>query len=454
MSALTQYLELYELNRKLVCNNSVDTLNKFRDEAFDHLSKAGLPDTHQEKYRHTDLNKLLSTDYGINLARVPIDVNPAASFKCDVPNMSTALFFLINDIPASTQNATHGLPDNIFVGSIKEGVKRYPEIVEKYYGSIAKTDNPLTALNTLFAQDGFMLYVPRGVKVEKTLQLVNILQNTAPLMAVRRLLIIIEENASAKLLVCDHTQNPDTDFLSLQTIEIIAEQGSHFDFYDLEESTPRTNRLSTLYVKQQRDSNVLVNGITLYNGYSRNEYLCDLDEENAHLELLGMGIEDDKRVLDTQSAINHNAPHCHSNELFKYVADDEARAIFSGRIYVAPGAVGTEAYQSNRNILGNDTAHIFTNPELEIYNDDVKCSHGAAIGQLDENQIFYMRTRGIDLDAAKLLLKQAFMADVIGGIRVPALAERLRILVEHRFMGSDSSCNSCGADCASLMPNA
>ena len=233
------------------------------------------------------------------------------------------------------------------------------------------------------------------------------------------------------------------DFLALETVEIFADRNSRFDYYALEESSALTHRISALYCDQKQGSKVVINSMTLYNGTTRNEYFCRLQEPDAELHLLGLGIEDEKRRVSSYSRISHDAPHCKSDELFRFTADDEARAAFIGRIFVAPGAVGTEAYQSNRNLLGSDTARIESMPELEIYNDDVKCSHGSAVGQLDPLQLFYMRTRGISEDTARLLLKQAFMADIIDGIAVETLRDRLHILVERRFSGASSACASC-----------
>ena len=154
--------------------------------------------------------------------------------------------------------------------------------------------------------------------------------------------------------------------LNLQTIEIFAGRNSHFDLYDLEESTENTTRLSTLFLRQESGSNVLIDGITLFNGTTRNEYFCSMPEPDAELHLYGMGIEDLSRRLDTYSRISHEAERCRSNELFKYVVDDSSTGAFSGRIYVAPGAQKTEAYQANRNIVGTDDARMFSKPQLEI----------------------------------------------------------------------------------------
>ncbi|MCM1291548.1 MAG: SufD family Fe-S cluster assembly protein [Prevotella sp.] len=446
MNVIRQYLDLYKDNTELVNSNSAPIINSLRNESFDRLQNTVLPKLGAENHEITDLNAILAPNYGLNIARVPIDVNPSASFHCDVPNLSTTLFLMLNDIWAETDLSRRSIPQGVIIDSLRNAALNHPELVEKYYGKIADKNNPLVNLDTLLVQDGFFMYIPKGIKLEKPVQLVNILQNGAPLMAVRRVLIVIEDGAEARLLVCDHTQNPDIDFLSLQTIEIFAGKNVRFDLYDMEESTPRTNRLSTLYLNQQADSNVLIDGITLFNGNTRNEFYCNLNGENSELHLLGLAIEDKQRHCDNFTLIRHNVPRCRSNELFKYTLDDESRGSFIGRIYVDMDSSMTEAYQSNRNLLGNNTSRMVTKPQLEIYNDDVKCSHGTATGQLDAMQLFYMRTRGLSENAAKLLLKQAFMSDVVEGVRLPVMRDRLKTLVERRLSGAKMLCHDCSMD--------
>ncbi len=448
MNALTQYIDLYRQHRELLDSNSAPVINSRREEANRILSETVLPEIGSENYEVTDLTAMLAPDYGVNIGRVRIDANPAASFHCGVPSLSTSLFMLVNDLYAESANAREELPEGVFVGSLRKFAETYPDVAARYYGKIADMANPLVALDTLLVQDGIAVYVKRGVKIEKPIQIVDILHNGAPLMAVRRLLIILEEDASANILTCDHTQTPDVDFLALNTIEIYAGPRSTLDLYDLEESTLRTGRLSSLYLLQEEESNVLIDGITLYNGKTRNEYNARFRGKGASLRLLGMGIEDKDRRLDNYSRVEHLAPDCHTDELFKYTLDDRATGGFAGLILVEKGADKTVAYQSNRNLVSSEEARMFTKPQLEIYNDDVKCSHGTATGQLDATQVFYMRTRGIPEATARLLLKQAFMSDVIEGVRLPALKDRLHMLVERRFTGADPSCASCRNGCS------
>ena len=215
------------------------------------------------------------------------------------------------------------------------------------------------------------------------------------------------------------------------------------DYYDLEESSVSTTRFSSLHVKQAANSNVLVNGITLMNGLTRNNYYIELNGEGAETALCGMSVLDKEQHLDTYTHITHAVPHGTSNELFKNVLNDRALGAFSGRILVKEGADKTAAYQTNRNLCATREARMYSKPQLEIYADDVKCSHGMTTGQLDENALFYMRSRGIPEEEARMLLSVAFTSDVIDSIRVEALKDRLHKLVEKRFRGELAKCAGC-----------
>lgn len=442
MSALKQYIDLYHQVKERIDAHSAPALNALRPQAADILASVTLPKQGADNYENCDLKEMLGPDYGINIDDVNINVKPENTFRCDMPMTGNSPILSLNDRTLIPDNFPE-MPEGVLVGSLRSIAREHPGLVEKYYGRLADLGNPVVALDTLLARDGFMLYVPKNVTLENPLQLINILGATQPLMAVRRLLIVLEDNAKAKLLVCDHTQREEVNFLSLQTVELYVGKNAELHYYDLEESSQRTSRISSLYLRQEADSRVVIDGMTLFNGVTRNEYYCDFAGENADLKLYGMAIEDRQRKVSTYSRINHAVPHCVSNELFKMSADGESRCAFTGRIIVRPGSVKTEAYQACRNLLAADTARVEARPELEIYNDDVKCSHGCAIGQLDEMQVFYMRSRGIPEPQARLLLRQAFMADVIDLVDIPGLRDRLHLLVEKRFAGAEAACSNC-----------
>lgn len=442
-NSLTQYISLFEENRDLICGNSAPALNAPRSEALDIVRSSRLPDKNTEGFEKTSIEDMFAPDYGVNISRVNIPVDVAASFRCDVPSLSTLLAFVINDSFHPTSKLESKLPEGVIFGSLKRIAEEKPSLIEKYYNTVAPAENPSVALNTLLAQDGVMIYVPKGVRVERPLQLVNVFSSPVPLAAFRRILIVLEEGAELQLLVCDHTQNRDKLYLAAQVSEVILGEGSRLEVCSIEESSEKTSRYSRLFVRQESGSHFSFNSTTLTCGTTRNDFSVSLLGEHCETMLAGMVIGSGKMHVDNDSDIRHMAPRCHSNQLFKYVLDEESKGAFEGSIFVAPGARFTEAYQSNRNILASTTAKMHCKPQLEIYNDDVKCSHGATTGQLDTDALFYMRSRGIPESEARTMLMQAFMVDVIDTVHISGLRERLLHLVDRRFSGTLGDCAGC-----------
>lgn len=451
MSSLKQYIDLYTNNRNTIESHSIPAMNAMREVALSALDGKQLPKKGDENYEISNLDELFAKDYGVNINRLDFGADTANAFRCDIPNMSTWLYFSFNDIYHSTRTAFISLPQGVIIGAFSEVAKHNPDIIGKYYGTVASLTNVSVALNTLLAQDGLFIYIPKNTTLEKPLQLVNILNATIPVMANRRILIVLEENAHAKMLACDHTQDQEKEYLNSQVIEIIAGENSSFDFYDLEESSEKTHRVSSMWVKQAKGSNVLVNGMTLINGTTRNYYSIDVNGEHCETHLYGMAIAGHEQLIDNHTDIRHNVGHCSSNELFKYILEDKARGAFSGKIYVAPNAPRIEAYQGNRNICTSPEAKMYSKPQLEIYTDDVKCSHGSTIGQLDQDAIFYMQARGISKNEARMLLMQAFMGDVIATVRMESLKDRLRHLIDKRLTGKLTLCRECSGDCHEII---
>ena len=443
MGAKQQYIDLYAENKDLIQQHSSDVMNKHREQAFADFNRLGFPTQKQEEYKYTNVDKLFEPDYGLNLNRIHIPVNPYEVFKCDVPNLSTSLYFVVNDSFYDKALPKAHLPEGVLLGSLRRLSTEYPELIGKYYGKLADTSKDgVTALNTFLAQDGFVLYVPKNVVVEKPIQLVNTLRADVNLMANRRLLIILEEGASAHLLICDHAMD-DMQFLSTQVVEVFVGENAQLDFYELEETHTKTVRFSNMYVDQARDSKTLFNGMTLQNGKTRNMTRIMLSGQGAEVNLCGMAIADKNEHVDNNTLIDHVASDCTSNELFKYVLDDQAVGAFAGKVLVRPGAQRTVSQETNKNLCATKQARMYAQPMLEIYADDVKCSHGSTVGQLDERALFYMQQRGIPLKEARMLLMFAFVNEVINTISLDALKERLHILVEKRFRGQLNQCDGC-----------
>lgn len=440
---LKQYIDLYKEAGETINRLSPEPLNRPRAAALATVTDGALPRKGDEGYERTSVDDMFAPDYGINCSRMEWDLAALGQFRCEVANFSPLQAYLAGDTFIATPQLASRLPEGVTFCSLRRYAEENPGFVERYYATLAPADNTGVALNTLLAMDGAVIRIARGVKATKPLQLVNLFCSEAPMMAVRRLLIVVEEDASAQVLICDHTLPGAGSSLSSSVAEIFMERGSHLEFLDMEESTPATSRFSQVYVRQEEGSELRLHSMTLSSGTTRNEYDITLAGQRCSTMLSGMAIGSERRHTDNNTVVRHNSPLCHSTQLFKYVLDETSTGAFGGSIIVAHGSHGTEAYQSNRNILASKGSRMHTRPQLEIYNDDVKCSHGATTGQLDEEALFYMRTRGIPAAEARVMLMQAFMTDVIDTVNIEGLRDRLRHLVEQRFAGVNNNCDNC-----------
>ena len=432
----------------MICRHSSEVMNSVRDAAFERFASTGFPSRKVERYKYTDVAKLFEPNYGLNLNRLEIPVNPYDAFRCDVPNLSTSLYFVVNDKPLLTSTTGKEksvlpkakLPEGVIIGNISSDGG---EAAKGFYNQLAgKDDDAVTALNTMLAQDGLFVYVPKNVVLDRAIQIINILRSDVDLMVNRRVLIILEEGAEAKFLFCDHAAD-DRHFLATQVIECFAGNNAKLDLYCLEETHNKNIRVSNVYIQQQANSRVKHNVITLHNGLTRNKLDLDLVGEGAECSCCGCVIADKKQHVDNNTLITHHAPHCTSHELYKYVLDEEATGAFAGRVLVKPGAQKTTSQMTNQNLCATKDARMYTQPMLEIYADDVKCAHGSTVGQLNDAAMFYMQQRGIPKNEARLLLQNAFINEVIDHMELEPLRDRLHYLVEKRFRGELNKCEGC-----------
>jgi Fe-S cluster assembly protein SufD len=437
MNSEQQYIELYEQARGMIFQHSSEVMNAMRDAAFEQFRSLGFPSRKVERYKYTDMQALFAPDYGLNLNRLEIPVNPYDAFRCDVPNLSTMLYFVVNDAFYSKVLPKGNIPEGVVIGSLKELA------TSQYYHRLAsKDEDAVTSLNTMLAQDGLYVYVPKGVVLDRAIQIINILRSDVDLMVNRRVLIIVEEGAEAKFLFCDHAAD-DRKFLATQVIEVYVGKNAKLDLYCLEETHAKNVRISNVYIDQQANSRVNHNVITLHNGVTRNKLNLELNGEGAECYCNGCVIADKQQHVDNNTLITHYVPHCTSKELYKYVLNDEAVGSFAGKVYVAKDAQKTSSQMTNQNLCATKQARMYTQPMLEIYADDVKCAHGSTVGQLNDAAMFYMQQRGISRKEAQLLLQFAFINEVIDQMELEPLRDRLHYLVEKRFRRELSKCEGC-----------
>lgn len=441
MSNEQEYINLFCTNRELIEKPCAAMLNEERGKAFEKFKEAGFPCIKEENWLHTNVAAQFATDYGMNLGRVATEAGTRDIFTCDVPNLGTHKAYIVNDTFQAAANSS-SLPSGVLFGSLNAIAAEQPALLAPFYNKLAADGDSIAQFNTTFVQDGIVLYIPRNTEIEETIQIVSLLQSKVEMMSNRRLLIILEEGAKASLLMCDHSSTAHKS-LSTQVTEVFIGAGASLDIYEMEETSESNCRVAHLFVQQQADSHFNHCNITLTNGFTRNYVNVQLAGKGGDANITGLAIGDRKQHIDNRTLVEHCTSNCTSNELYKYILDEESVGVFAGKMLIQPDAQETVSQQTNRNLCLTSCAHMYAQPQLEIYADDVKCSHGSTVGQLDDNALFYMQQRGIPKEEARHLLMYAFAGEVIENIKIEALRDRLHLLVEKRFRGELNRCKGC-----------
>ena len=443
----SKYSDLYLENIGKITDISSPYINSFREEAIGKYRELGIPTRKNEAYKYTNLDPFFNHDYRNYFMPVPTDFLKAEEFRCDIQDLDTHGFVLLNGFYPTINDKLRQLPTGVWIGSLNEAAGKFGDLIRKHYGKYAKSNTDgLVHLNTAMASDGVFIYVPSGVAIGKPIQIVDLVHSDEDMFNQHRNLIIVEENAEISLIVCDHAMTPQK-FLTNAVTEIYVGENSHFDIIRVQNEHNNACKITHTFIHQEKNSTASSNNITLHGGLIRNSTYHYLAGEGAQSISNGLYLTDKWQHVDNFVNVEHAAPNCTSNQLFKGVLDDMSTGAFNGRIFVKPDAQGTVAYQRNNNILMTDDAKMDTKPQLEIYADDVKCSHGATIGQIDENALFYLRSRGIDKREARLMLMFGFAHEVIQNIRIEPLRERMDNLVMQRLKGELSRCASCVIKC-------
>ncbi|MCH5222167.1 MAG: Fe-S cluster assembly protein SufD [Muribaculaceae bacterium] len=392
-------------------------------------------------------DEMFAPDYGVNLKRVKLPVDAAASFRCGVPKLGSLLAVVANDAFHLTDTLVRNMPQGLTVCSLNKVPAHLVPLVAEALAYGLDRGGAAAALNALLLCDGVLIHVAKDVKIDKAIQVVNISNPAMPLLSARRVVIIAEENSEVKVLLCDHSQTSDVEHINSQVIDVLAAPSASVELYDIEEGSDASRRYWQLNARQHEKSRLTINTTCLHGGRTCNEYSIDVIGDNAETSLSGLSISAGEQVVDNKVTLTHLARYGRSRQLFKNALFDNSRGGFGGKIIVAEDAVFTDATQTNRNLLAGDEARMVAAPQLEIYCDEVKCSHGATTGQLDDRALFYMQSRGISLEEARKMLTQAFMVDVIDNISFEVLRQRIHQLVEKRLSGAAASCDSCLTVC-------
>ena len=447
-TAAEKYGSLFKDNLELIGDGDPGFMKQLRQRGMDNFMATGFPHRKAENYRYTHLEPAFDGEMSHEFGPRDISFDNQELFRCDVPMLDSHVLMVLNGHfynPGGDMLFEPG--KGVVYGSLREALLRYPHLVEPHMGSIAPVENEsFVSLNTAFSRDGIFLYVPDGVILEKPIQIIHLLLSDKNLMAQHRNLFIVGENAAAQVIICDHTLSPHL-FLTNSVSEVKTGANSDLDILRLQNEHNNSCQVTNTWISMQEHARCQHGTITLHGGMVRNNLHVSMEGEGAETHALGLFLSDKMQHIDNYTLIEHRKPNCRSDQHYKGVLDDDSTGVFSGKIHVHPDAQKTEAFQANNNILLTDTARMKTKPQLEIYADDVKCSHGATVGQLDEEALFYLQSRGIPKDASRLMLMDAFAHDVISGIKQASLRDRISDLVGKRLRGELSRCNNCAWHC-------
>lgn len=449
ISQADQLFSLFERSRETLNQGSSPLINRMREVSIKRFVQTGIPDFKNEDYKYTNLKPAFEKSYRQELVRDSGLINLNEVFKCNVPQLDTHLVFLVNGWFYSGNNPAAELPSGVVLGSLEQIANERPELLENYLNRQAGLSNdPFVALNTAFAKDGFFMYVPKGVTIEKPVQVINLLSSDDNLMATQRNLIIAESDSRVKILVCDYTlTTPSVLFNTVS--EIFVGDGAVVDVYTIQNHHNQSTSINSAFFKLQHNSTLVTGAISLHGGLIRNNLKVTFNGDHSEAGIYGISFTDKKQHVDNFTLIEHASPNCMSNQIYKNVLDDESTGAFSGRIHVARDAQQTNAFQRNNNVLLSDKAKMQTKPQLIIDADDVKCSHGATVGQINEEALFFLRARGIGEKDARMMLMNAFAHEVILKITIEPLRNQIDELIEKRLKGEISLCHDCDYKCNS-----
>lgn len=447
ISQTDQMVSIFEKSKETLNQGSSPLLNRMREVSIKRFSQTGIPDFKQEDYKYTNLKPAFSKSYRQELVRESGLINLNEVFKCNIPQLDTHLVFLVNGWFYNGNNPQSELPEGVVLGSLDQIANDRPELIENYLNRQAGLSNdPMVALNTAFAKDGFFLYIPKGKVIEKPIQIINLLSSDDSLMVTQRNLVVAEAACQVRILVCDHTLTTSS-FLFNTVSEVYIADDAVIDLYSIQNHHNQSTTINSSFYKQQRNSNLTTGSVSLHGGLIRNNLKVTFAGDHAEANVNGISFTDKNQHVDNFTTIEHSSPNCLSNQIYKNILDDESTGAFSGRIHVARDAQITNAFQRNNNVLLSDKARMQTKPQLIIDADDVKCSHGATVGQIDEDALFFLRSRGIGEKEARMMLMNAFAYEVIQKINIEPLRDTINGLIEKRLNGEISRCHDCNYAC-------
>ena len=406
-------------------------VHEVRSEAIKQFESIGFPDKKLENWKYTSLKNLLNTDYTV----LP-EINNVLEFKNIKKYLiddidSYKIIFVDGKYCSHLSETTHeGMDICILSAALTQS--KYELIIENYFNKIALKDG-ITSLNTAFSNEGVFIHIPNNKFVEKPIQIIHFSTgNESSLMFQPRNMIVVDENSQVQIIERHQSLSKNKVFTNSVT-EIYADKKSIIDYYKIQNDNLQASLIDNTYVNQQRNSSFSMHTFSFGNELVRNNLNISQNDEFIETTIKGITIIGDNQHVDHNTLIQHNKPNCNSHQDYKGIYDNKSTGVFNGRIVVNKQAQKTNAFQSNNNILLSDKATINAKPQLEIYADDVKCSHGCTVGQLDKNALFYLKSRGIPEKEANALLMYGFANNILKSVKIPEIKTRITNIIANKL---------------------
>ncbi len=433
------YLEGFSQFNKKATGNNLGWIKALREKAISEFSELGFPTPQHEDWRFTNVGAI---------ARTPFQLSPNGQSKVSAADIEPFLFkdsslctlVFVNCRYDEALSSLADLPDGVIILSLKEAMDQQPELLERHLSKYADIkDEAFTALNTAFMEDGGFIYLPKGTVLETPIHLLYVsTPQDSPSITNPRNLIVSEDNCQADIIE-HYISLDDSTYFSNVVTELVVGENSTLGHYMLECESKKAFNISTLRVQQARNSNIRSHAVLMGGALVRNNIHPVLAGEGCDSLINGLYMSTDRQHMDNYMKVEHASPHCNSRQLYNGVLDGRSKGVFHGRIIVHKDAQKTDAKQTNRNLLLSDHAQIDTKPQLEIYADDVKCTHGATIGQMDEKAIFYLRSRGISKEASRNIILNAFTNQTLDSMNVEAVKNYCADLVSKWFTDREAA---------------
>jgi len=428
-----RFISAFEVNQGQALNGTNASIAQQREDAIERFAELGIPDNDLEAWKYTNISKIIDRPYTLPLAPEPPSVAPSDIAPFLIDDLDAHRIVLVNGRVDESLSDIGELPPGVVVSSLAQAGAEHPNVVEEHYGRYADAESEaLTALNTAFVQDGAFVYVPSGTIVEKPIFFLHVTAGQEDLFLQPRHLFVVEDGAIARIIETQHSLTDAHTFTNTVGEAFVGER-ANLEHYLVQDEGPTASQVHTRAGQQKDDSVYTTDTVTFSGEVIRNNATIEADGSFCESNLYGLCIGKDDMHVDNHTRMDHVQPDCNSNELYKHVLNDESTAVFNGKVFVSRGSQRIDAYQQNDTIVLTDEANIYTKPELEIYADDVVCSHGATTGQVNEEGVFYLRSRGLSERRARILMLQAFTDEVLSEFKIDALRDYITDKIRRRF---------------------